>query len=303
MLTIDLLRRRFPYPDLDMLFYWIKERETIRLAKKNGERWPWTDDEILRTYRFCNVRRMDDKVSQWLMNNWYNKPFFESLGLEQVRAVALARFINKPETLMYLSQFVLNNTLIDTDGIKRIIRQMKEAGATIFNSAYMVRGNDGVDKISSVIDYYIESIDNRISINGQSMKEDHTSLNSCYGFGSFMAGQVIADLRYIFPKKPWKDRMTWAPIGPGSARGLNRLMGLRVDSKIAKQNTLDEYVPMVLKKLSRLWKSWGFGECRLEAMDIQNCFCEFDKYCRTVYEEGRPKQLYGVSYDNTNKGD
>jgi len=54
--------------------YWIKEREKIRLAKDAGDSKPWTDDVILQSYRFCNVRRMDDKVSQWLLNNWY-KPY------------------------------------------------------------------------------------------------------------------------------------------------------------------------------------------------------------------------------------
>ena len=56
--------------------YWIKERESIRKKKEAGNPKPWTDDPILQNYRFCNVRRMDDTVSQWLLKNWY-EPYFD----------------------------------------------------------------------------------------------------------------------------------------------------------------------------------------------------------------------------------
>jgi len=31
---------------------------------------------------------------------------------------------------------------------------------------------------------------------------------------------------------------------------------------------------------------------RLEAIDYQNCLCEWDKYERALWGEGKPKQLY-----------
>ena len=49
---------------LNRLVYFITEREAIRLKKEAGEPKPWTSDPILQQYRFCNVRRMDDKVSK-----------------------------------------------------------------------------------------------------------------------------------------------------------------------------------------------------------------------------------------------
>ena len=47
----------------ERFYYFIKEREQIRLARQVGLPAPWTDDEILTNYRFCNIRRMDDIVS------------------------------------------------------------------------------------------------------------------------------------------------------------------------------------------------------------------------------------------------
>ena len=38
----------------EVLIYWIRERESIRLLKEGGKSKPYTSDEILRDYRFCN---------------------------------------------------------------------------------------------------------------------------------------------------------------------------------------------------------------------------------------------------------
>jgi len=45
------------------------KREALRKAKEAGGPPPWTIDEILQKYRFCNVRRADDRVSKWLIEN------------------------------------------------------------------------------------------------------------------------------------------------------------------------------------------------------------------------------------------
>ena len=45
------------------------ERELIRKRKEAGLT-VLTDDEILGKYRFCNVRRRDDRVTAWLLKNY-----------------------------------------------------------------------------------------------------------------------------------------------------------------------------------------------------------------------------------------
>ena len=80
----------------ELFLYWIKERESVRRKKEVGKSKPWTDDEILQSYRFCNVRRMDDKVSKWLLENWY-RPFYDHQNI--LLACSLGRFFNQPSTL------------------------------------------------------------------------------------------------------------------------------------------------------------------------------------------------------------
>ena len=78
------------------LVYWVLERESIRSKKETNQPRPWTNDIILQRFKFCNVRRMDDRVSKWLLTNWY-EPYYDHPNM--VAAVTLARQLNNTESL------------------------------------------------------------------------------------------------------------------------------------------------------------------------------------------------------------
>lgn len=271
---------------VERFIYWVRERENIRKLKEVGRPRPWTDDKILDTYRFCNVRRMDDKVSKWLLENWY-KPYFNHPDMLQ--AVALARFINLPHSLAHIKDAVFIHKTPNWSRVKDLLRMLKQQG-TIFNSAYMVRGNDGQDKISSVVDYYVAGLRD-VEIDPTNMEETHARISQCYGMGSFMAGQIVADLRWAV-EGTWEDKLTWAPIGPGSKRGMNRVQGRAVDTPIKQWIFVDELRELVKTCKEELPRSIT---SRLEAQDWQSCCCEVDKYNRVLFGEGKPKQLYRSS--------
>lgn len=269
---------------INRLAYWIYEREAIRAFKEAGVRKPWTDDEILQSYRFCNVRRMDDTVSKWLMENWYEpNPDCKHMLL----AVALARFINLPASLNKITNLVFRKTEPNWVFIKGTLRNYRDEGNTIFNGAYMVRGNDGMDKIECVVDYYVRPL-TTVRIFTDSMAATHRNILTSYGMGDFMAGQVTADLRWAVEGE-WKDAMGWAPMGPGSQRGMNWLLGRDIKFKWKQEAFTYELLKTVdlLEKLvdDRITS-------RLELMDYQNCMCEFDKYSRTLAGTSKPKQKY-----------
>lgn len=265
------------------LLYWIRERESIRKQRESGKPYPWTDDTILQTYRFCNVRRMDDTVSKWLFDNWYN-PHFDDRNM--VTAVALARFLNNIPTLEYL-KYPFTYSPVD---VVRRLRKRRDEGHNTFAAAYVVRGNDGEDKIDSVVNYYVAAArrDHSPWLDTSSMENSVTGLKECFGFGSFMAGQVVADLRWAI-KGTWADRMSWAAKGPGSARGINRLLLKPLNKPMTQEQFMVglNFVMKICKK--RLTTSIT---ARLEAHDYQSCLCEYDKYSRTLIDERRPKQIF-----------
>src|SRR5262245_34048982 len=90
----------FQSPQIKRFLYWIAERGEIRRRRASGARRPWTEDRILQNVRFCNVRRMDDKVSSCLLEHWYH-PDADSHTL--LIAATLARLINWTDTLESLS--------------------------------------------------------------------------------------------------------------------------------------------------------------------------------------------------------
>ena len=45
------------------------ERQEIYFKRLRGEPEPWTEDDVLRRYRFTNVYRAADRVSQYLIRN------------------------------------------------------------------------------------------------------------------------------------------------------------------------------------------------------------------------------------------
>lgn len=270
---------------LQRLMYFINERDFIRELKDRGSPRPWTDDEILSTYRFCNVRRMDDKVSRWLLENWY-EPYYDHPNM--VVAVAFARFINLPATLRHVGF----PTVWDPEEIKKKLRVLTKAGITIFNGAYMVRGNDGVDKVESVVDFNVNDLyDNPIKVNRDSMEETAAEIAGRYGYGSFMAGQIVADLRHAMEGQ-WLDYQDWAPVGPGSSRGLRRVLGGK-GQEIKRLYKQEDFIKYLRELSSELRKGLPYNLTRrLEMHDYQNCLCEFDKYERVLWGEGEPKQKY-----------
>lgn len=263
--------------------YFIKERESIRLKKEAGEPWPWTDDEILQKYRFCNVRRMDDKVSQWLLKNWYIPNFNHP---NMLVACTLARQLNNTESLGSVGfPFVW-----EPQKVEQILNKRAKQGLKNFSAAYMITGTLGGTKIQQVINKVVTPIAKILdSLNfGTSLEELWKQLLPCAGVSTFIAGQIVCDLRWAWDGT-WNDRKVWAPIGPGSRRGMNRILGREIKTPMKQAeflNSLEALIRVSSYDLPRSILS------RLEAIDWQNCCCEFDKYTRTLLGEGNPKQLY-----------
>ena len=262
---------------LEELQYWITERERIRLAKEAGESKPWSYDIIFQSYRFCNVRRMDDKVSRWLMDNWYRPNYGHP---NMLLACALARQVNWPDTLEEIGFPHEWDALRAYD----IMYDRRKRGDKTYTGAYMLTGTGGErpgDKPWLTIMQCINPLVG-FQYSTRTMYSVWHKLLAMRGFSSFIAGQVVADLRYAEPGI-WEDRKVWAPLGPGSIRGLNRYYGRPLKYNLLQNQGVDE--------LNEIFGMITMPEYS-ELMDLKNCMCEFDKYQRTLNDEGRPRSLY-----------
>jgi hypothetical protein len=286
--------------------YWISEREKVRKAKASGKPPPYTHDPVIAGNRFCNVRRMDDKVSIWLYDNWY----YADVGYSNYRtaliAGLLARMINKPATLASLTKGKRYSKW-DYDYFYQMMYHIKETGEPVFTNAYIINGASGGPKIDQVLNAIRDchaACDAQASrfLVPSSMQATAEKLSTLRGVGSFISGQVVADLRHVLGDVNegwWEDRMTWAPPGPGSSRGMKYLLGVASAADMAgRGNDMrpKEFLAALrdLVKLAQEHKVVGpiFKERKLEAHDIQNTLCETGKFIRVKYGEGRAKNSY-----------
>lgn len=271
-------------PVEERLLYWIKERWSIYQLRKSGKPKPWTDDEILRSYRFCNVRRIDDKTSQWLLNNWYT-PYRDHPNV--LLACVLARQLNNIDSLGEVGFPKRWNP----NRVEKILNARAAAGIKNFSAAYMITGTLGGSKVHQIVRKVVDPVHrNPPAINPGSMRESVTALLPYAGFSTFMAGQVVADLRWAVSGS-WVDKNDWAPVGPGSSRGLCRYLGRPLEERLNQEEFNVKFADL----LSRLRERVEVP--KMEAMDFQNCLCEWDKYERALFGEGRPKQRYDGGVD------
>lgn len=266
------------------LLHWIKERESVRIKKEAGEPKPWTTDPIIRDYKFCNVRRNDDRVSRWIHDNWLH-PYANHPNI--TFAMCVARIFNWPDTLELIEDLVFHEVWQPEEMRKRL-KEYRNQGNKVFTGAYTVSTcGRAMDKIDYAIDLVFTPIRKTIvnPVRGQTLESFWKDLCQYQGFSSFMAGQVIADLKYIEPLKSATDWNTFAPLGPGSIKGLNLLHG-RPESFHPKQ-TQGNHEILELQKVIK--EELGLD---LPAHDVQNCLCELSKYVRVKYFNGKTRSKY-----------
>jgi len=280
------------------LLYFIWEREAIRLARENGHPAPWTNDPVLGKYKFTNIHRVDDRVSQWVLNHLIT-PYEERPDLWF--ALLIARLINWPPTLAALLErgvMPCAPAEFDASAFVGVVEGCKTTQSKVYSGAYMVyptKMDPGGNKSQAIAKHIIgAAVEKREAIQATLDRDDPTIegfvtvMSRCFGISTFMAGQVAADLTYASAGHLSRadDIFTYAPIGPGSSRGLNYLLERAPNAGWTQENFNRE----LMKIHEAVVETLGIDTMTLH--DVQNCMCEFSKYCRTVLGEGKPKTTY-----------
>jgi hypothetical protein len=283
------------------------KRESIRRRREVGKPGPWTDDPILSKYRFCNVFREHDRVSQWIHRN-VTLPF--STVPHLWIHLALARQVNWPPTLGFLLREGAWRPVLTKARLQMMATtadRWQDAGNKVYTGAYMIHADSNPatrDLWKNKNDY----IFNRVVGQLLAAKPDLSGMQAFVhgilpyeSWGGFMAYEVACDLRWApgphgLSRAP--DIGLWANPGPGAVRGLNRLAGrdlkapLRVPAAVAEMQLLLSLLqakkdwPVVLGK--RIFPAHRPFEMR----DVEHTLCEFDKYERVRLGEGRPRSYF-----------
>lgn len=275
------------------------ERERIRLRKAAGESWPWTRNEILRTYKFTNVRREHDATSVALRKIYEQH---QHAPREQVLLnCALARYFGTAEWTQ-AAGWQRDFTSRTRERLEGLAEIRLSGGLRVFTGAYIVP-NCGYEepKHQFVLRRCIKEMwDCRHVVlshmHAGSWQVTIEHLCRLMGWGPFMAKEVTLDTMYF--SSTWAhsdactggalrsvplDYWTWTPIGPGALRGL-----ARVFAKPRRQVGLEDLLLLHDAQGEHWPPQWG----RLAPTDVQFALCEFDKFERVRLGEGKPRSLY-----------
>ena len=210
---------------------------------------------------------------------------------------AIARYVNWPPSLISL---LVNGAIpvhaeeFDPHVFVSVMDSLKAQGLKCWGSAYMLYpGREtGSNKAETVAFRFLlplanEAVKVRAAVAENRVESVVAELTKFYGWNTFLAGQVAADLTY-YPQELGlaEDLYAWAPVGPGSSRGLNRLLG-RPLNKSWEQSEFNEQLRIIWTEIA---EQLDMEDLTLH--DVQNCMCELDKMWRVLAGEGSPRSIY-----------
>ena len=271
---------------IERFFWWMEERHRIFLKKDMGlPRNHWTDDEILKTYRFTNPFRENDKTTVWFRKNMRDP-------LNGDDTVVMATIIFRWFNLIETGQTLLDHNL-HVQWEPEIARREIKQQSKYITGGYIIKSPDGMDKVDGLIWCINQVWDHRASliqsIHDNNLRGSWEYLMQFPYQGAFMAYEIITDLRHTHMLNRADDIYTWANAGPGAMRGLNRIHGRELTFKSRKHDFNAEMQELL--KVAPQYTIDGFLP-RLEMRDIEHSLCEFDKYERVRNGEGRPRGKY-----------
>ena len=294
------------------LYNFIKRRYVIHLRKDVLKKDPpWTTDQVLRDFRFTNIRREHDKESKWVIEHITSNP--ELSYEDKLLNVILFRLYNKHETAELISMpFKFSET---PDWNPEWYRSLFEAALVedpkrvFFTAAFHTVGMKNTLKKVTGESYapmrilkFIKILINEGLVDDikacTNQQEVYQTLTDYNGIGRFLAYQFYVDMTYIAEFPFSENEFTVA--GPGCVMGLNYLFEDRDGMSYEEclfwlRDNLDR---LFVEELGKDWDAkrvfWDLPEEDrfFNVMSLENCFCELSKYIRAKDGTGRPRKRY-----------
>lgn len=317
-------------------FSYARKRHEIYLKKQSDPTWE-TKDPILHKYRFTNVFRELDKTTVWFRENVRDRLKDRP---EVLLATVVFRMLNRIEVgeAVFSQLFMSDEGSVRTafekfaqDGrtqhLKQAIKNALPKGPYV-TGAYIISTPPGLAKLDGALsviggfeghawDSYPNwrNLARILQTNSYTLENAFNVLQDVPYFGSFHSYEIVTDLRHTTLLSRAKDVNTWANVGPGAARGLNRVFGRRISDRgkrvdrVPTEMMLEEM--QLILKASRSANFWPnaydvtlTGDTRKgakkitadwpvwELRDVEHTLCEFDKMERARLGQGRPRGVY-----------
>ena len=272
---------------LDTYWKFAKKRQDIFMSRVNGDAPPWTTDTILSTYKFTNVYRASDRVSQYLIQNVIYKG---SQNYEEIFfRILLFKLFNKIETWEYLLEnlgYIPNWKAFDLRRYEKLLNQLSKNKA-VYSQAYIMPTPPfkKPKKLQNHLFLLKKMMEDKLPskvVNSKSLRDVYELMKEQHSFGSFLAFQYTIDINYSDIIN--FDENDFVVAGGGAIRGIHKCFS-NVDVN-DYENIIYKMVEISDNEFKRLGLSFKnlFGR-PLKLIDCQNLFCEVDKYSRVAHPE------------------
>lgn len=246
-----------------------------------------TKDPILREYKFTNVYRACDRVSQYLLSHVIYHEMDKYSPEDMLLRILVFKIFNKIETWEYIKQTYGEITIGHFD-VKKISALLSERQryAPIFNNAYMMTGSHKrYDYLPTKHEKWLTMVKNEFLgegvvdkiLDAKSLEEVYTLLRGCSFLGGFLAYQCAIDFNY----SPYVnfDENSFVVAGIGAIRGIQKCF-------ISYGSKYEDAIKYVREHFRELQTKYGYTDFKPlvnhkpTLLDLQNCFCETDKFLR-----------------------
>lgn len=287
------VRRTPPQPSQIFDTYWkfATERQAIFHARIAGNPGPWTQDPVLREYKFTNAYRAADRVSQYLIRNviYTGSHDWQSVVLR----VLLFKIFNKESTWELIVTQVgdVSSKSFSAQQIGRVLDNALDRGTSIYSAAYIMPSGPGELRQQRKHTMHLALLSNiaksslaEALLNARSMRDAYDLLLAIPSFGPFLAFQYLIDLNYgCFLNF---SEMEFVVPGPGARDGIRKCfyhLGDYDEADVIRWVTERQEMEFAKRDLG-FQSLWGRP---LQLIDCQNLFCEVDKYARAMHPEVR----------------
>lgn len=271
-------------------FYFIQERMNIFWRKYN-DAGLLTKDPILQTYKFTNVYRACDRVSQYLIKNVIYQDLDRYSPEDVLLRILVFKVFNKIETWEHLNGE--DDITTKTFNVEKLTDTLTRRQQTkpIFSNAYMMAGSHAEYKgipskhqvwLQMIEDRFIKDKGLRTVLSARSLAEVYSQLREYPLIGDFLAYQYAIDFNY----SPYLnfDEDSFVKAGVGAVRGIKKCFK-------SYGGTYEDAIRYTQDHFEAFQERYGFTAFRPlpgrepKLIDLQNCFCETDKYLRAKMPE------------------
>ena len=275
----------------ELYWYFAAERQRIFERRVAGNPPPWTVDPILQKFKFCNVFRASDRVSQYLIRYvaYHTEPCSSEDRLFQIIAFRLFSKIETWQTVRcVLGRHPILQDLADgsfTDALE----YAKTSNGGLYTGAFILCASDAygrqrkhLNHIELLRHMFLSGAIQKDLFASHSLEEVYTKLHKFPLLGDFMSYQIAIDLNYseLFAF----SENDFTQPGPGALRGIKKVFQSLGDYTPAE--AVRWMVDHQQEEFAKLGLSFaGLWGRPLHAIDCQGLFCETDKYCREAAPE------------------